>query len=77
MEDLHHIEDSKLPIELDYKALKEEGMAYIQKHSGNQWTNLNPSDPGITILNQLCYAFTELGYCANFPIKDILTKLCI
>lgn len=74
MEDLHHIEDSKLPIELDYKALKEEGMAYIQKHSGNQWTNLNPSDPGITILNQLCYAFTELGYCTNFPIKDILTN---
>ncbi|MEP0264342.1 hypothetical protein [Dokdonia sp.] len=74
MEDLHHIEDSKLPLELDYKALKEEGMAYIQKHSGNQWTNLNPSDPGITILNQLCYAFTELGYCANFPIKDILTN---
>lgn len=74
MEDLNHIEDTQLPIELDYVALKDTGLAYIQKHSGNQWTNLNPSDPGVTILDQLCYAFTELGYCASFPIKDILTN---
>ncbi|MFT5890111.1 MAG: hypothetical protein ACI9Y7_000200 [Dokdonia sp.] len=73
VEEKNYIEDIKLPIELDYKALKEEGLAYIQKHSSNQWTNLNPSDPGVTILDQLCYAFTELGYCNNFPIKDILT----
>lgn len=74
MEELNHIEDTQLPIELDYIGLKESGLAYIQKHSGNQWTNLNPSDPGVTILDQLCYAFTELGYCASFPIKDILTN---
>lgn len=73
VEEKNYIEDTKLPIELDYKALKEEGLAYIQKHSTNQWTNLNSSDPGVTILGQLCYAFTELGYCNTFPIKDILT----
>lgn len=70
----YHIVDSPLPLELDFKALKTEGLAYIQKHSGTEWTNLNPSDPGVTILEQLCYAFTELGYCINFPIKDILTN---
>lgn len=70
----NHIVDTQLPLELDFKALKAEGLAYIQKHSSKEWTNLNPSDPGITILEQLCYAFTELGYCANFSIKDILTK---
>lgn len=69
----NYIIDTQLPLELDFKALKAEGLAYIQKHSSNEWTNLNPSDPGVTILEQLCYAFTELGYCANFPIKDILT----
>ncbi len=74
VDEKNYIEDTKLPVELDFKALKEEGLAYIQKHSGNQWTNLNPSDPGVTILDQLCYAFTELGYCTNFPIKDILTN---
>ncbi|WP_430410650.1 hypothetical protein [Kordia sp.] len=70
----NHIVDSQLPLELDFKSLKAEGLAYIQKHSSTAWTNLNPSDPGVTILEQLCYAFTELGYCANFPMKDILTQ---
>lgn len=70
----NHIVDIQLPLMLDFKALKAEGLAYIQKHSSTAWTNLNPSDPGVTILEQLCYAFTELGYCANFPMKDILTQ---
>ncbi|MFK7748134.1 MAG: hypothetical protein AB8B65_07080 [Kordia sp.] len=69
----NYIVDTQLPLELDFKALKAAGLAYIQKHSSNEWTNLNPSDPGVTILEQLCYAFTELGYCGNFPMKDILT----
>ncbi|PTX64059.1 hypothetical protein C8N46_101669 [Kordia periserrulae] len=69
----NYIKDTQLPLELDFKALKAAGLAYIQKHSSQEWTNLNPSDPGVTILEQLCYAFTELGYCANFSIKDILT----
>lgn len=70
----NYIVDVQLPLELDFKSLKAEGLAYIQKHSGTEWSNLNPSDPGVTILEQLCYAFTELGYCANFSIKDILTQ---
>ncbi|MEM6719511.1 MAG: hypothetical protein AAF611_09365 [Bacteroidota bacterium] len=69
----NYIVDTQLPLELDFKALKAEGLAYIQQHSSKEWTNLNPSDPGVTILEQLCYAFTELGYCANFSMKDILT----
>lgn len=69
-----YIIDGQLPLELDFKSLKAEGLAYIQKHSSTEWSNLNPSDPGVTILEQLCYAFTELGYCANFSMKDILTQ---
>ncbi len=73
MMSLNHIENTKLPLELDFKDLKSKGLAYIQEHSSTQWSNLNPSDPGVTILEQLCYAFTELGYCSNFSIQDILT----
>ncbi|MEM6684324.1 MAG: hypothetical protein AAF617_00900 [Bacteroidota bacterium] len=69
----NYIVDTQLPLELDFQALKAQGLAYIQAHSSKEWTNLNPSDPGITILEQLCYAFTELGYCGNFSMKDILT----
>jgi hypothetical protein len=74
MSEVNYIEKNQLPLELDFLALKEKALAYIQEHSSNAWTNLNTSDPGITILEQLCYAFTELGYCNNFPIKDILTQ---
>ncbi|WP_298507609.1 hypothetical protein [uncultured Kordia sp.] len=70
----NYIVDGQLPLELDFKALKAEAFAYIQEHSGMEWTNLNSSDPGVTILEQLLYAFTELGYCGNFSMKDILTQ---
>ncbi len=71
---LSHIVDEQLPLELNFKLLKAQGLAYIQKHSSTEWSNLNPSDPGVTILEELCYAFTELGYCTDFPIEDVLTN---
>ena len=73
MSDTYYISTEALPVSQNFKLLKEEGLAYIQEISGNEWTNLNPSDPGVTILDQVCYALTELGYCNDFPIKDILT----
>lgn len=40
---------------------------------GNKlWTDYNIHDPGITLLELLCYAITELGYRTAFDIKDIL-----
>lgn len=58
----------------DYEYLMAKGIEYINELNQTTWTNMNPSDPGITILDQLCYALTELGYVNNFPIKDILTN---
>ncbi len=68
-----YILDTPLPLSQDFKSLKEKGLAFIQDHVGNEWSNLNTSDPGVTILDQVCYALTELGYCNDFPLKDILT----
>ncbi len=70
----NYILDTPLPVNQDFNALKEKGLAYIQEHAGTEWTNFNPSDPGVTILDQCCYALTELGYCNDFPIADILAK---
>ncbi|MBL0358425.1 MAG: hypothetical protein IPP72_16890 [Chitinophagaceae bacterium] len=70
----HYIIDTPLSPGQDFNGLKNEGLAFIQEHMGNEWTNLNPSDPGVTILEQLCYALTELGYCNDFEIQDILTN---
>ncbi|MCA2997714.1 MAG: hypothetical protein ING75_03840 [Rhodocyclaceae bacterium] len=68
------IVERPLPEALDAESLKHEGIAMLQKIAGSAWTNFNDSDPGVTVLDQLCYALTELGYCSQFPIEDVLTQ---
>jgi hypothetical protein len=57
---------------LDYKQLYSIGLSHIQKLSNRIWTDYNVHDPGITTLELLCFALTDLGYRASFPIKDLL-----
>ena len=59
--------------DLDYQFLREMGQQYIEKISGNIWTDYNSHDPGITILEMLCYAITDLASRINMPIENILT----
>ena len=70
MNNEHQIFDSPMPEDRNFHWLKAKGLEYVQQLDGTQWTNFNDSDPGVTILEQLCYALTELGYCNNFPIED-------
>ncbi|MEE1944504.1 hypothetical protein VRU48_05250 [Pedobacter sp. KR3-3] len=74
MNEMNYILNTPPPLSQNFKLLKDEGLRYIQQHVDTEWTNLNDSDPGITILEQLCFALTELGYCNNFTIADILTQ---
>lgn len=57
---------------LDYAWLKAEGTRLIQAAAGKVWTDYNESDPGVTTLEQLCYALTELSYRAELPLEDLL-----
>ncbi|MBT3444881.1 MAG: hypothetical protein HN443_07560 [Flavobacteriaceae bacterium] len=57
---------------MEYDFLRQLGVDWIQRISGKKWTDYNYHDPGITFLEQLCYALTDLGYRTNFPIQDIL-----
>lgn len=68
------IVDEALPDALNFDALKRQGIERLKALVGKVWSNYNESDPGVTILEQLCYALTELGYCAQFPIEDVLTN---
>lgn len=58
---------------LDYPFLKETGTRLVQELAGDIWTDYNEHDPGVTTLEQLCYALTELSYRAEFPMADLLT----
>lgn len=56
----------------DYDLLRKTGVEYIEKLSSKVWTDYNIHDPGITILELLCYAITDLGYRTSFEMKDLL-----
>ncbi|CAO3411730.1 glycoside hydrolase domain-containing protein [Azospirillum largimobile] len=57
----------------EYAALRAEAIALVQAMSGDIWTDYNFSDPGVTIIEQLCYALTELPYRATLPMTQILS----
>lgn len=57
---------------MDYARLRAEGLRLLGRLGGAQWTDFNTHDPGITILEQLCFAITELAYRSNFPLPDLL-----
>lgn len=62
------------PPYLDFQKLRTDGIAYLGKLSGKIWTDHNIHDPGITILEILCYALLDLGYRTNLPELDLLSK---
>ena len=59
---------------LDFEKLRQEGIDYLGELSGNIWTDHNAHDPGITILEVLCYALLDLGYRTSLPAKDLFAK---
>lgn len=58
----------------DFPSLRQQAMALLRAMAGDTWTDHNTHDPGITILEQLCYALTDLGYRSQFALPDLLTR---
>ncbi|MBE9586605.1 hypothetical protein IM792_19305 [Mucilaginibacter sp. JRF] len=56
----------------DYDELRKAGIAYIEQTASAIWTDYNIHDPGITTLELLCYAITDLSYRTNNSIPDLL-----
>lgn len=59
---------------MDYHAMRKAGLEYVQKLSGKIWTDYNLHDPGVTILELLCYALADLGFRTSFKMADLLTQ---
>nr|MCU0389397.1 hypothetical protein [Chitinophagaceae bacterium] len=56
----------------NYEFLRRKGMEYIEKLGSRLWTDYNVHDPGITMLEALAYALTDLGFRTSLDIKDLL-----
>ncbi|WP_316815116.1 hypothetical protein [Pedobacter nyackensis] len=57
---------------LDFDFLRAKGIELIQKYAGKNWSDFNLHDPGVTILEYICYGLTDVAYRTTFPIHDIL-----
>ncbi|GGF03410.1 hypothetical protein [Flavobacterium limi] len=60
--------------DMSFDFLRKKGIEYIESLGSQFWTDYNTHDPGITILEVLCYAITDLGMRINLPVEDILSS---
>ncbi|MFK7969496.1 MAG: hypothetical protein AB8F95_03970 [Bacteroidia bacterium] len=58
----------------DYELLRTEGIRQIQELASETWTDHNTHDPGITMLEALAYAITDVGNRVDQPIENILSS---
>ena len=68
------ISKKKQNSEFEYETLRKQGIQFVQELCGKDWTDFNPHDPGVTILEQIVFALSELGYKTTFDIKDYLAE---
>jgi uncharacterized protein len=59
---------------MDRAQLYAKGLEHVQTLSSQIWTDYNVHDPGVTTLELLCYALTDLSYRASLPIADLLAS---
>lgn len=58
---------------IDFDLLRAEGIRHLEHFATEVWTDYNAHDPGITLLELLCYAITDLGYrTRKLPVEDLL-----
>ncbi len=61
------------PPHITFAELRREAIDHAQHASGELWTDYNLHDPGVTLLEQTCFALSQTAYQADFPVRDLLT----
>lgn len=72
--DLRISKSEELPEALDFGWLFNRGLARAQDLTGDIWTDYNEHDPGVTMLQALCYGLTDLAYRTAHPMQDLLSS---
>ncbi|MEK9495782.1 hypothetical protein V2H77_04830 [Photorhabdus sp. P32] len=69
-------QDALFPIvknDITFDTLLTQAKAIIEQQSGQCWSDMGESDPGITLLEACCYGASDLAYRHSLPLKDLLT----
>lgn len=61
-------------IEQGFQTLRGVAIEAAQAASGDVWTDYNIHDPGVTLLEQTCFALSEASFRAQHPVPDLLTN---
>ena len=69
MDDLPNLQELKKE-ESIFDSLQKNALETIRELSGQLWTDHAPHDPGITTLDILNYALSELDYQMSFPLEQ-------
>ncbi|ALT76852.1 hypothetical protein [Paucibacter sp. KCTC 42545] len=64
--------DTTDPSALSFDALRQQAIAHAQAASGELWTDYNLHDPGVSLLEVMCYALTEDIYNAERSVPELL-----
>lgn len=65
---------NKTPSPMDYWALRDYGLDYIRRVASRNWTDFSVHDPGVTILEALTLAISDLSYRSSADMADLLTR---
>ncbi len=57
----------------EFEDLRRASVSYAQEASGEIWTDYNVHDPGVTLLEQTCFALSQIAYQVSLPTRDLLT----
>lgn len=58
----------------NFAFLRKLGQQHIEELAGKIWTDYNNHDPGMTMLDLLCYALTDLALRMEMPMADLLAS---
>lgn len=63
---------AQAPDPLGFDALRLQAITAAQHASGELWTDFNLHDPGVSLLEALCFALTEDLFAARQPVPQLL-----
>ncbi|WP_075187448.1 hypothetical protein [Teredinibacter haidensis] len=67
-----YIERERGPSE--FEKLRETMLNAVQRLSSHRWSDYNLHDPGVTILEQLCYGLSDLNYRTEYSIEELFAN---
>lgn len=59
--------------QIHFETLLAQALQRVDIHAGQVWTDTAEHDPGVTLLQALAYAISDLSYRHTLPLVDLLT----